>query len=380
MMISLNTKKIKLTLTSLIILFCVQDVFAFPEMIKHGYVNCTACHVSSSGGGLLNEYGRNLSAELISTWSNKNEEFFLHGAVNTEKFDKWLSIGGDLRGVQAHTDYKDATAHAVDGRWINMQAGIEIGIIQPKWAAVAFIGEFNSRDRQHKNEILPYSPRHYFLFNATDEISIKLGRFQPNFGLNLPDHFLATRAPLGFGYVINKNSLEASYLGENWNLITSIYNIPSQFGSAYSKGAMVNVMRVLSDKYKFGLQFLSEVGDSQKRNILGITSQLGWSEHLVTLVELDRIINEPNNNVESKGLALTHRTQYEIFKGFNIAALNDYYQSNLEVGSTKIYKLGPGVIWYPRPHFDFQLFATREYRESLSEPGVYAWLMTHYYF
>lgn len=365
----------------LVIAFINLKAFAFPEMIKHGYVNCTACHVSPSGGGLLNQYGRNLSAELISTWSQKNEEGILHGSVDTKKIDDWLAIGGDYRGVQVHTDTTDLSGtNTVSGRWINMQAGFEVGILQPNWAVVAFIGEYNSTDRNHKNEILLNSPRYYALLKPTDEIAIKVGHFQPNFGLNLPDHFLSTRAALGLGYIINKDILELSYLGENWNFIGSYYNIPSRYGNTYTNGGTLNVMYVFNDKFKTGYQILHEKGSSQKRTIVGLTGQLGWNEKLVTLVEADRIQTKPDSGAETKGFSFVHRTQYEIFKGFNIALLNDYLQTNIDVGSTKDYKIGPGVIWYPRPHFDFQIFATREHSGQLSEPGVMAWAMTHYYF
>src|SRR3981189_208148 len=33
---------------------------ALPAMIRLGYVNCAACHISPQGGGLLNAYGRSI--------------------------------------------------------------------------------------------------------------------------------------------------------------------------------------------------------------------------------------------------------------------------------------------------------------------------------
>src|SRR5713226_4796158 len=33
---------------------------ALPTMVRLGYTNCAACHISPQGGGLLNAYGRSI--------------------------------------------------------------------------------------------------------------------------------------------------------------------------------------------------------------------------------------------------------------------------------------------------------------------------------
>ena len=50
------------------------NAFGFVENVTHGYPNCVACHVSPSGAGLLNDYGRSLSKELMSTWGWQGSE------------------------------------------------------------------------------------------------------------------------------------------------------------------------------------------------------------------------------------------------------------------------------------------------------------------
>ena len=372
-------------------LLVAQSLWAFPEMIKHGYVNCTACHVSPSGGGVLNPYGRNLSAELISTWSYKGEEGILHGKVDTSPVDEWLAIGGDYRGVQVHTDYtsKPSGVNKVDGRYINMQIGFELGIIQPKWALVGFLGQYNFDEPSHYNQVIAEVSRFYALYKPTDELTFKVGRFQPNFGINLPDHNLSTRTRLGMGSlsyrggkisIEDKNTAEVFWLGEEYNFTLSGYRIREELTDENDKGLTYTASKVFAERYKVGIQGLREKSDSNETRIFGLTGQLGWNEKWSTLAEYDRVRNMPEGAAETNGVAFVHRTGYEVFKGFQVLALNDYYQSNVDVGATKLYRYGPGVIWYPRPHFDFQFFATKEHRSSLQEPGTYAWLMTHYYF
>src|SRR5579872_5347575 len=96
-----------------------QSAFAFPELVRHGYVNCTSCHVSPSGGGALTEYGRQLSADVLSMSSYEGEGGFLHGAA---KLPEWLAVGGDVRAIQIYR----STPQATQWRFLFMQADYEL--------------------------------------------------------------------------------------------------------------------------------------------------------------------------------------------------------------------------------------------------------------
>lgn len=344
--------------------------YAFPDMLRHGYINCTACHISPSGGGVLNQYGRSLSKELISTWSTEKEEGLFHGLIDTSKVDEWLAIGGDYRGVQVHQENERIKR----GRWVDMQAGFELAIYQPNWAVVSFIGQYLK-----PNEWANTSPRYYAIYKPRDELYLRVGRFLPNFGINLPDHILSTRMGLGFGYGQERDTAEISWLGEEWNFIGSYYVTPEKLSKQNEKGWVLNIQKVFGEHYKAGVQYLSEKNDAQTRTIFGYTGALAWSEKFSTLIEVDQQITT-TSGVDRKEIATMQRTAYEVAKGFHVAVLTDYSQSNLDVGSTKQFKYGPGVQWFPRPHFDVQAFWTREQAPALSEKeGDYAWLVVHYY-
>ena len=71
---------------ALFVFLFTQNVSAFPEMIRHGYINCNACHVSPAGGGLLTAYGRTISKELLSRpaiWQEKLRELLLKARAKT---------------------------------------------------------------------------------------------------------------------------------------------------------------------------------------------------------------------------------------------------------------------------------------------------------
>lgn len=355
---------------SSLILFISFNLYAFPEMIRHGYTNCTACHVSPSGGGVLNQYGKSLSKEVLSTWAYKGEENFLHGAIDTSAVNDWLVIGGDIRAVQVHQE-NDVIKR---GKFIKMQAGIELGINQPQWAVVGSFGQFD--DQTWESDFT----RYYALYRLTDELTVRAGRFLPAFGINNSEHILSTRGPLGFGYGSEKDTLEASWLGEGWNFVGSYYKTPKTLSVLNETGYTSLVSKIIGNN-KLGVQYLTEKNDVYKRQIVGVTGLFGWSEKFFTTFEYDKSTTDVTaSSSKTSGHYLLHKTGYEFFKGFHGIILNDYLQSDENVGSTKNYKFGPGVQWYPRPHFDLEFFWTRQQSiQNVKNDGDYAWMVFHYY-
>ena len=86
-----------LLFTFLIFSFSFNYAEAFLENATHGYTNCMTCHYSPAGGNLLNDYGRSLSSELMSTWtvSKGIEQSFgghLNGHVKVVIFERFKDI------------------------------------------------------------------------------------------------------------------------------------------------------------------------------------------------------------------------------------------------------------------------------------------------
>ena len=79
------------------LLFLTLKSHAFVENTVKGYANCMACHISPNGGGVLTDYGRSLSSELMSTWKVKKgfENPFYGTVKNTKKVKFERSIQND---------------------------------------------------------------------------------------------------------------------------------------------------------------------------------------------------------------------------------------------------------------------------------------------
>ena len=184
-----------LVLTSLTTqILTIQNAQAFPENIRHGYLNCVACHVSPSGGGVLTPYGRSLSSELMSTWgSQKVAGFMFSDAEDPEKVHPWFRAQVFLRGVQI----KRNNSTVERAQFIPMQGDVEAGADTEKFAGFVTLG-YRAKDRSSVNLNELFSRRHYLLYRATDEWNIRAGKFMFSVGLNNTDHITATRRGLGW--------------------------------------------------------------------------------------------------------------------------------------------------------------------------------------
>ena len=101
----------------------------------------------------------------MSTWSYKNEEGFLHGAIPEEKMPDWLMIGGDLQAVQTYIDNPQYTQK----KFINMQEEIEAAVRKgPITVDLDFGLIQDGGDKSH------FGSRRYFaMANLNDEFTIR---------------------------------------------------------------------------------------------------------------------------------------------------------------------------------------------------------------
>jgi hypothetical protein len=177
---------------------CPTNAMAYPEFqFSSGATRCQECHESPSGGGLLNDYGRDESA---STISDGGDGRFMHGAI---ELPSWINIGGDLRMAGLAKKARNANEFAA----FPMQTDLTIRLRASSFAVVATGGATASIRKGVPFSEKLVSREHYVMWRSADDASyVRAGRMFPVFGLRLPDHSTYTRRYLGL------HSLEESYL------------------------------------------------------------------------------------------------------------------------------------------------------------------------
>lgn len=365
-----------LTLTLFCFLFSLSNVsWAYPELVRHGYTNCTACHLSPSGGGVLTSYGRELSKEIVSTWSRDGEQSFAHGALSPN--DK-IVLGAFVRGLQAQRESESK----VEGRFILMQADVEAAYNAEKWVLDGTIGRQEIRSGLSSDSRL-FSRRHYALYRASDEVSVRAGKFLRSFGLNDPNHNLYVRRDLNFGFDTETYNLELAYLGENWSSYLTYVDgglNQDKYSQLKENGLAWSSSYFFFEKQKLGFSVYQGEDDSNKRWVAGPWWVFSFPAKLFLLSEVDfqgKTIKATSKT--QQGFVMSHRLGYEWFQGFIPFLSFDKKYLDRDDPSTEQDAVGLGLQFFPRPHFELVAGWQKEKLIQANKNSDLLWLMLHFY-
>lgn len=157
---------------SLFLFGASNQIFAFPDFIRGGYKSCSSCHVSPSGGGALTSYGRMISYDMLSSFGENPDPIL----------PDWLILGGDTRYMAIEREGE------VDQ--FPMQSDLEIGIEPVEGLFLMGSAGYYSRDKNLESHRAYLMYRYKFGKNA---LSVRAGKFMPNYGLMISDHTMQIR-------------------------------------------------------------------------------------------------------------------------------------------------------------------------------------------
>ncbi|MCB0414307.1 MAG: hypothetical protein KDD50_08245 [Bdellovibrionales bacterium] len=346
---------------------------AFPEMVRHGYVNCISCHVSPSGGGVLTPYGKALSNEILSTWSFGGEP----------KYDPnkkiRLDVGGELRAVQTYIDNPQVR----EGRFILMQADVELALNYLKRLYVVSSIGLDGKEITDNKSYKGISRRHYINYRPTEELSFRAGRFFPAFGINSPNHTLVTRRGLGWDQGEESYNLEGAWLGEKYDVfLTGIFGRPDKTELDKEKGISLSSSYSLFDKYKIGMSYYHGSNDQLSRNLFGLFGILGFTEKFFILSEIDYQSKDNKlTSTKQSGFVGYNRINYEVIQGLHLYLPYQISHLDSDNSQTKADSYGVGIQFFPIKHAELNLEYLKQRIMSVADRyDDFAYLMLHGYF
>jgi hypothetical protein len=380
-----------LSLLSALAIFHSQPSWAFPEMISHGYVNCTSCHISPNGGGVLSPYGRQISADVLSSWGGDGEAKPFYGVFNQPA---WIDTQAYVRGVQTaqntdavssghywwmEGDLEGAAHFGPDQRWtVDLAFGISPDVLNG--IQVPGTSTFISR-------------RQYVMYQATETMSVRAGKFIADYGVYFPDHTIPTRQGIGFDEGQETYNVEYAYRGEKYSASFTVdlgrLDDPSLL---LEKGVVANGAINLTDNKKVGWSGYFGTQNGNNRELTGPYTLIGITDTSFFLAEADLQFTQPAGFPSTSGVVSYERLGFFPVKGFELYLMEQTYvydfggnfnpmiiNPQYGIMTNRLYGAGPGFYWFPRPHFYIQFEVQQQASPSFPSAQTAAFLVGSIY-
>ena len=347
-----------------------REAMAFPNMVRHGYTTCVTCHFNTSGGGSLRSYGKFVAGETMGVFNSSESALpWIKKPVEDEVYA--ISYMG--RMVQTLFD----TPQLRRGDLRKMQSDIEAAIEYETWTALMTAGprlDSAIEGEQSKSQLFI---RRFYAGKQAMNYSVKVGKFFPEYGINLPNHNIPTRKGLFFNHNLEPWILQGSYFTPTFDFtaahIRGVKNTTYEGQVGYS-----GTIAYKTGSMRFGVSRLYWwLPESPKES--GSTSlfgTIGYESKGYTLLEVakKKVTNLRGHDSESKLGYL--ESGWEVYKGL-IPYINWEYTRNI---TTQAYASSPGVgiQMGPATHFELIGQIAKLYTDSGNGYSVYSMLNVYF--
>jgi len=359
-----------------------SDASAYPQFqFSTGAARCGECHLTSSGGGLLNDYGRGESADTIS---GKGDGALLHGAWTPPA---WLTLGGDLRGALGpkRLDGEQPRFLAFPMQ-VDLSARVAVGPI-----SLTVVAGLNGavRARPDGASAINYlvSRQHFLTYQRDPEsLTVRAGRFSPTLGLGTQDHTAYVRRYLGEYLLEEPYALEVSRARGRWEVYGAAFApnpiVATRVGQP-SYGASAYVERLLAGgATAIAGQARVAIGDADQRVLVGAVGKR-WLEgpKLMLLGELDlqrqRIPDGRFTRYQLIGYAGVSRM---FLPGYLLGVAVQRFAPDVTLRGTTRNAVEVNAQWFPWAHVEAHLLGRAEATGGdTTHPNLLALLQLHYY-
>jgi hypothetical protein len=277
---------VKRAVSILIVVLAWSRADAYPQFQLSRDQTCTSCHLSPSGGGLLNENGVTTS-ESMSQFGTSGE--FLNGVP----MPTWLALGGDMRSA-AGIDARPDTALV----WFPMQfdlyaqasyqafaAHVTVGLQDPRWQSAA-PGSLFGNNYDYSSMFI--SREHWLQWQSNpggnDGLYVRAGRFMPVFGLRFVEHRAYDRWWGGTPLYSEAYGVAAEYVSPKWELhATAFVHDPLQSTTELGNGAAVYAETRLDKSTAIGVEGKLDFTSDDRKLYGGVTAKhyLGMPQLLI---------------------------------------------------------------------------------------------------
>jgi hypothetical protein len=356
------------------------EAAAYPQFqLSTDNDRCSACHFAPSGGGLLNDYGRDESADTIS---GRGDGRFAHGAVT---LPSWLALGADLRfalaGKQLDGDDPTALAFPMQG---DVYTRVAFGPISLNLTA-GLNGAARGRPAGALVTSYVASAEHYLMYQR-GALSVRAGRLFPQLGLRSQDHTAYPRRYLDQYTLEEPYALEVGYDGATWTGAVAGFignPIPKTGAGPRASGATAYYERPIADgAATLGGQARLAVTDEDRRYTVGGIGKWWWAgPGLLAMAELD-LQRQSFVDVDAARLQMVGYLGVTkmMLPGYMVGAAIQRWAPDLSLRGSTRNAVELDVQAFPWAHAELHLLTRVEATGGdTTTPNLLAMLQLHYY-
>jgi hypothetical protein len=358
----------------LVILAYPRQGLTYPQFINHGYHSCLTCHYNPHGGGMLNDYGRALSATKISArWlhpPSKTEEQIAEesGFLYRKPDTSWLRVALKYRGLGLR---KNQGGDNAENEYIHMLG---------RGAMTLKLGE---RDQFLLSGNLDYAPNprsgigadednyrsreHWIGWRPVPGLGFYAGLMDKVFGLRVPDHIAYSRVIQGTTMNDQTHGIVTHLLWGDFDFgVQGFAGNLSQREELRQKGYSANLEYLLAPRKLVGLSVLSSKSALTSQDSWAVHSRLGMGQASAIMMEIGQREREViGTNTPLKSRYVFFQGHLQLQRGVSLLQTVEWLTANTAVES-KVLRLGPGLQIFAHKGLElrFDFYNTRFFNEE----------------
>lgn len=375
-------------LIALFILLISNAAFSYTQFIGHSYTSCLNCHFNPSGGGPLNDYGRVVSATLVSSGAfnskDKTEEQIAYssGFLFRKPKQNFLRTQINYRGFQVVQN--PGSSKSEQKRWINMQADaravLKFGEAD-RFVAVANYGYAPLPESFGDDEPEWRSREHYLGFRFTPKFGVYAGLMDKVFGIKVIEHIAYSRQAPEVMQNDQTHGVLLHYLGDQWEFFGHGFagNL-TQDDDLRMKGGSLSFERTAFDIHRLGASVMSSRNEYQELLSYSTHGRFNLKDGSAVLAEIGQVQRKSENGSDDRtqryGLLQTYLRP---FRGMYFLSNIEYFKRDVE-NSDYTVRWGPGLQYFPvqRIELRFDAYNTRNFSPDSSSKDSWMYLVqTH---
>ncbi len=370
----------------LLIFFITSSAaLAYPHFIGHSYTSCLNCHYNPAGNGPLTDYGRAISATLISSGAfypeSMTEEQIAHtsGFLFRKPKQNYVRTQINYRGLQLVRNPGSSSSEIK--QWINMQSDASLILKSPsdRFLAVVNYG-YTIKPAGSATETDQWKSReHYLGFRFTPKIGLYAGLMDKVYGIRVVEHTSVNRTTPEVTQKDQAHGVKAHYLGEKYEaFVHGFVGDLAKKSEARKKGGSFMFERTVGDIHRIGASVMHAKDEVQKLLSYAIHGRWNLKEGSAVLAELGQSSrsSEDVNSLNKTSRYGLLQTYLRPVRGVYLFTNIEYYQDDTQM-EPYLVRWGPGLQYFPINRIELrgEILNTRVFSPDTASKDLWSYLV-----